>query len=1061
MLVGTKAFLETRDFFIKEKLYTKAVPGTFQYKEFWEEEKRKCLEGVTIGNLHIPGTYYFYLNYYPILGKDPITGRKTKTFPLFTDVDLEYFSIVEKARKEKKGVIMTKPRRTGFSFKNSSLVVHEYNFFRDAKCIIGSFESKLSENTMNMALDGLNFLDQNTIWNKPRNPDTKEFVKARHQKTVNGVTSWVGYQSEIRRITFKDNPQASVGLSASIFLFEEAALFHNIIESYNYSEPTWKDGNELIGVPILFGTGGDMGGSSDQFSEMFYNPDKFNLLAFDNIWEPEKSGQRCGWFLPATRQRFGTYKDKETKQVIQLVDEEGNSNVEYALKSIMEFRETKKGDPQAYKDAITQYPLTPSEAFLKTSKSPFPLFLIQERLAEIETNQSIEDAHWLADLVPSGDTIEFRLSKKERCPTFPIRDKNINLDFPIEIYEQPYQDKPAFGVYIAGCLTPGEKVLTNVGLKNVEDVSLTDKLINKDGELVNIINLQQYYVINEDTYKIKVANTFRTTNFTKEHPILSSKRITKYNTKLDTQRQYSYNFKFNKAETLNIGEWIKAPNIYNKLNPNYLHYWDDLNIRIDRKIDNPLKESEFWWFIGLWLGDGWVDKEKHKIYISFNSKEIQQIERCKKIISNIFKREFYERKRNNCIEISFSCIQFNTFLQKTFNTKALNKNIPEWIKYIEKENKVKLIQGYIDSDGSITESKVGYTTNFVSISLKLLEDVQDILFSLNCVSSIKKLRNASVTQIQGITSTTKETYQLSLNHYDTLKLISYLDKTTSHKTNKVNINKFIKRKAPKGFKCYLDETNDYIYFQITNIEKNKYTGVVYNFECFTHTFMCHHITTHNCDPYDDDEASSSDSLGSCIVMNTLTNRIVAQYTARPKTAKEFYENVRRLLMFYNATANYENNKKGLFSYFENKNSTYMLADTPKILKDQQILKTIYSQGNNAKGTNAAKEVNKYGRELIKTYLYDKAYGKEEESNLTNTHVIPSKLILKELELWTIDGNFDRVSALIMLMIYKEDRFKIIIERDDSENEQHNDFFDRYYQDNKNSYIGPDINSFKF
>ena len=32
--------------------------------------------------------------------------------------------------------------------------------------------------------------------------------------------------------------------------------------------------------------------------------------------------------------------------------------------------------------------------------------------------------------------------------------------------------------YILGCLTPGEKVLTDNGLMSVEDVSLTNKLIN-------------------------------------------------------------------------------------------------------------------------------------------------------------------------------------------------------------------------------------------------------------------------------------------------------------------------------------------------------------------------------------------------------------------------------------------------------------------------------------------------------------------------------------------------------------------------------------------------------
>lgn len=41
---------------------------------------------------------------------------------------------------------------------------------------------------------------------------------------------------------------------------------------------------------------------------------------------------------------------------------------------------------------------------------------------------------------------------------------------------------------------------------------------------------------------------------------------------------------------------------------------------------------------------------------------------------------------------------------------------------------------------------------------------------------------------------------------------------------------------------------DKILIKIENIEKSSYTGIVYNFECETHTFMCRNILTHNCDP---------------------------------------------------------------------------------------------------------------------------------------------------------------------------------------------------------------------
>jgi hypothetical protein len=187
-----------------------------------------------------------------------------------------------------------------------------------------------------------------------------------------------------------------------------------------------------------------------------------------------------------------------------------------------------------------------------------------------------------------------------------------------------------------------------------------------------------------------------------------------------------------------------------------------------------------------------------------------------------------------------------------------------------------------------------------------------------------------------------------------------------------------------------------------------------------------------CDPYDDDE-STTNSLGSLFVMDTLTEQIVAEYTGRPRTAVEFYENVYRILLYYNAICNYENDKKGLFAYFDNKNALYLLADNPQILKDQDMMKPSY-YGNKAKGTHSSKTINRWGRRLQADWLLQEAYfqdneeGEEEDPNKgkLNMHTIRSVGYLKELIAWNIDINADRVSAMGMLMILKEDRAKLSI-----------------------------------
>ena len=69
------------------------------------------------------------------------------------------------------------------------------------------------------------------------------------------------------------------------------------------------------------------------------------------------------------------------------------------------------------------------------------------------------------------------------------------------------------------------------------------------------------------------------------------------------------------------------------------------------------------------------------------------------------------------------------------------------------------------------------------------------------------------------------------------------------------------------------------------------------------------------DPYDDDYATT-DSVGCAFVFDRFTRRIVAEYTGRPQLAKDFYENCRKLIVYYNAAGFPEINKLGFVTYME-------------------------------------------------------------------------------------------------------------------------------------------------
>jgi hypothetical protein len=210
------------------------------------------------------------------------------------------------------------------------------------------------------------------------------------------------------------------------------------------------------------------------------------------------------------------------------------------------------------------------------------------------------------------------------------------------------------------------------------------------------------------------------------------------------------------------------------------------------------------------------------------------------------------------------------------------------------------------------------------------------------------------------------------------------------------------------------------------------------------------------DPVDNDEAEST-SLSSTFVLDLYSDRIVAEYTGRMPFADDNFEMVRLLCLFYNAKCLYESNKKGLFAYFQKMRCTHLLADTPEYLRDKQLIK--YSSfGSNSKGVNAIAAINNYANTLIRDWLLKPVPtiitedGIEKETTVPNLYFIRGRALLEELIAFDPVRNFDRVRALGMVMLYRQE--KVILygpnlnaeeaERADKSYLGNDDYFSRNY-----------------
>lgn len=187
-----------------------------------------------------------------------------------------------------------------------------------------------------------------------------------------------------------------------------------------------------------------------------------------------------------------------------------------------------------------------------------------------------------------------------------------------------------------------------------------------------------------------------------------------------------------------------------------------------------------------------------------------------------------------------------------------------------------------------------------------------------------------------------------------------------------------------------------------------------------------------CDPYDHDD-SFTNSLGSTFIFKRVrageawTDVIVAEYSGRPDTAEEYYENVRKLLTFYNARLLFENERKGIYPYFTNKHCDYLLADQPdkiisEVFKDSKVQRR--------KGCHMTKQIRAYGEGLILEWLLD-----EFEEGHPNIERVYSEPLIEELIQNDGVRNVDRVIALCMVMIYKEELYQVKVSSAKEQNKQ--------------------------
>lgn len=425
----------TSSHFEKHNIYCDFVEGTYEYREFWNKEKEKCLNGVIIFDgqheWYFPGDYYFWLNYLPIYNK----SKKRNTFPELRDVQ-HYMALYEcLAEHMGKHAVIVKRRQIASSYYHMAKLIHRLWFYQSPFLKLISSSSNYIETDWKYLSEYRDFLNTYSGWYRPMQPDTYLHWEQKQEIRENGIKRYVGLKGILKAFVISDDPTAGVGGPTTLAFYEEPGISRNILDTFHYMLPSMMDGMTSTGLFIAAGSVGDMD-QSKGLRSLMYDGEMYNILMVDNPMVDEHGSiRKTGLFIP---EQYG---------MPPYIDEYGNSLVTEALESIRKEREKlKRLTIDEYRIYLSQRPITLEEAFYSRRESRFPMDMVNKQKQRIREGKFPYEC---VELRRRADgSIEATTTNKRPIDIYPTPSDYPYKEGAIQVWEKPIPNAPPH-TYIA------------------------------------------------------------------------------------------------------------------------------------------------------------------------------------------------------------------------------------------------------------------------------------------------------------------------------------------------------------------------------------------------------------------------------------------------------------------------------------------------------------------------------------------------------------------------------------------------------------------------------------
>lgn len=426
-----KLVTEQADYFDEYGVYTEVVEGTYDYIEYWENQKRLCKQGILIDEeYYIPGDHYWYLNFLKI----PVKDDRGLAFPRFQDLDVWTFQCIELAILENKYMTVLKARQTGFSLKFLAMMLKRVWFEKAYTGKYAAYADIYLESAWKVILMPYrNHLNEYTGWPREFHPSDVTYNWKQGYKVIEGGrTIYKGNLSSLRAYTTQQKASTVVSGKTDELLYDEAGVSMNVGKVMQMIIPALRDGNRQTGRLWVIGAAGEVK-ESESLQKIFYQPEAYNGLSFPNIWS-NRPEEKIGMFVPY----YYSFGD--------CMDEWGNSDIPAAKKAHAEMAELEKR--KSYNEFaifMAQYPGTPEDAFSTQEENIFPVAKIQPHYERLKREYKETVVTLVEDRTkPTGITHKFG-SQTPVITDFPIR-ANTDRRGALVVDEFP-EENPPFGLY--------------------------------------------------------------------------------------------------------------------------------------------------------------------------------------------------------------------------------------------------------------------------------------------------------------------------------------------------------------------------------------------------------------------------------------------------------------------------------------------------------------------------------------------------------------------------------------------------------------------------------------